>query len=674
MDEKPGGSGTARNVAVIIAHGVGEGDPGYPAAALSDTLTKCGGFRCDDEVRVRHLPDPNAPGQQENRTFPVFISSGQIASGQRITFAELYWADLTKIGPSRFDAILGFFRIVFESHHFIDAMLQRHKGAGPKVLRQLLLFASWILRAPIIGLVITTSALFWAALYVLPRAVEIITEAALFGIVSGIVFLLSASVLIWSVRRGDETWYDPTAWTALIAGIIALAFAGLWYADVVVLSGCPGMPGQPPDCRQNFVDAVYNLLSYLWRFWGAIVLLSFLVAIWVWWRRRASAEAPPVLTALGVVLLQFVLWTAIVGTAVMPLIYRAEEVKGINALRLASPALTAAAETDPSAKRLLNVVPWDPKKSEWIDRVSFGYGFNGFMILCVVCVGALTHLRRYLLARRRVRNKGMDVGEMPRMVVGRWILGVLMVVTFLQALYLLLRIEPEDLALPFEGMFAPLAADVKDLATRWKHTILAIGWISTLSLPVLASFRLGNFVHIARDLIDHQYSRRRASMLTRRSRDRESWPRRARIQSRLLTLLDEVVRKGQFDQAIFVVHSQGSVIAFDYLKEAAPDNKELGGLKPDIVTLGSPLAHLYQHYFVDYVGLEADVTALRTNIGRWINLYRVDDYIGTSIPLGPEAGIRNEEIGLGGHTDYWKEDRLGRVILDIATTRPGQAA
>jgi hypothetical protein len=138
-----------------------------------------------------------------------------------------------------------------------------------------------------------------------------------------------------------------------------------------------------------------------------------------------------------------------------------------------------------------------------------------------------------------------------------------------------------------------------------------------------------------------------------------------------MSLLDEVVRKGRFDHVIFVVHSQGSVIAFDYLKEAAPQNKELGGLKPDIVTLGSPLAHLYQYYFFEYGALDDDVRALRSNIGRWVNLYRVDDYIGSDIVLGPETGIENEELGPGGHTDYWKEDRLARVVLDLAAAPAG---
>src|SRR5262249_27104045 len=140
------------------------------------------------------------------------------------------------------------------------------------------------------------------------------------------------------------------------------------------------------DCRQTYVDAIYQILSYLWGLWGAVILLCFVIAaviVFAWRRARVDGKPPPVFASLGVILLQFVLWTAIVGTGVMPLLYRAEEIKGINVLKQADSqsALSAWAEKDPSAKKLLKVVAWDPHKSQWIDRVAFGYGFNGVMIL-----------------------------------------------------------------------------------------------------------------------------------------------------------------------------------------------------------------------------------------------------------------------------------------------------
>jgi protein-S-isoprenylcysteine O-methyltransferase Ste14 len=673
MSDTSGTGNRSHNIVVIIAHGVGEADPGYAATTLGATLGKCAGFRSDGAAQVRYLPDVNLPERQLERTFPVFIGSGQLTNGDRMTFAELYWADVAKIGPGRINTILGLFRVIFESHHLIDGMLNRNNGLGVRLLRHLLLIASWMLRGPIIGLVVNTSALFWAALYILPKRAEWLGEPILFALVSVTVFLVSLSLLIWAARRRDATWYDPTSWTALFAVILFGAFLAVRYWNFSLVD-CPPASSEPTDCGQSYVDAVYKVLHYFWGFWGAMILLCFALAgsLALAWRRRGTwNDSPPIFTALGVVLLQFVLWTAILGTAVMPFLYRAEEVKGITALKKAIPS--AEAVTDTYAKRLLNVTTWDPERSRWIDRVAFGYGFNGVMIAAILAAGALTHLRRNRLARRSISDPTIDARKMPRIVVGPWILGILLLMTFCQAVYLLVSVQI------WEGVFiSPLADAVQsfvlNIVSGWKHTVLAVGWLSTLTLPFLAGAALSNPIHIVRDLIDYQYSRRRASILTRlrSSRDPEHWPRRARIHARLLRLLDELVRNTRADHVIFAVHSQGSVIAFDYLREASPANHELGGLRPDLVSFGSPLTHLYEHYFFEYADLKGYVQRLHDGIGRWINLYRIDDYIGTQIGDDWEMGIENRQIGLGGHTDYWKEEILGQTILDLLAGRAAE--
>jgi hypothetical protein len=102
----------------------------------------------------------------------------------------------------------------------------------------------------------------------------------------------------------------------------------------------------------------------------------------------------------------------------------------------------------------------------------------------------------------------------------------------------------------------------------------------------------------------------------------------------------------------------------------ASGNKELGGLKPDLITFGSPLGHLYQHYFFEYANLPSRIATLRNGIGRWINLYRIDDYIGTQIGRTTDQTIRNEQLGPGGHIGYWRADRVAQVVVDLATSPP----
>lgn len=657
-------SSRPRNIAMVVAHGVGEAEPGYAVATLSNTLSSCAGVGRDAELRVRHLIDPSAPAQQWDRTFPVSMSQCRLASGHQLTLAELYWADLTKIGPSRMDAVLGFFRIIFEAHHFVDGMLGG-RDRGSRLLRQVLLTASWMLRGPLIGLVISTAALLWTSLYVVPEWVGHY-EALWFGGTLAVVAAIGVAILVWAIRRRDESWYDPVVWTALISAAMCVFFFGLHYSGVSLASPCPQIAGRLPDCRQPYLDAVYNILGFSWQLLGGLLLASIIIAIFVDVRARKTrhARTVPLFTAIGVVMLQFILWSALLGTALMPFVYRAEEVKGINEV-IKNARFATEAKIHASAQRLLNVAAWDAGASEWIDRIAFGYGFNGLMIFGLLLVALITHLRRQWLAQKSTWDAGLSAGDLPRMVVGKWIVAILVALGTLQALYLLrIDVAVANLLGP---AFASMDNPAAQFAMQWKRAIIASGWMATLSLPLLASTRVGNFVHIARDLIDHQYSRRRASMLTqlRKSRHAEHWPRRARIQGRFIALLEELSRQGKFDAVIFVMHSQGSVVAFDYLRDQQGMSQMPCGVCPDLVTIGSPLGHLYEHYFLEYANLSTDVGTLQASVGRWVNLYRIDDYIGREVAQCPGSPIHNEQLPRGGHTDYWREERLAHVLIDL---------
>jgi hypothetical protein len=179
-----------------------------------------------------------------------------------------------------------------------------------------------------------------------------------------------------------------------------------------------------------------------------------------------------------------------------------------------------------------------------------------------------------------------------------------------------------------------------------------------------------NAVHIARDLIDHQYGPHRGRVLAQR-RDRRlpaavRWPRRERIRQRLLQLLAALAKRGGYDRIIFLAHSQGSVVIYDYLKGAADyANNEVSGTKPFVITFGSPLGHLYQRYFREYAGLEPSLERLSRCTGRWINLYRIDDYIGVWLGEIDGDSVENCPMDPGGHVDYWREKTLAETIIRI---------
>ena len=85
-----------------------------------------------------------------------------------------------------------------------------------------------------------------------------------------------------------------------------------------------------------------------------------------------------------------------------------------------------------------------------------------------------------------------------------------------------------------------------------------------------------------------------------------------------------------------------------------------------LLTFGSPFTHLYEHYFpLLYAGLpRGRWTNLQVVLKTWVNVFRLDDYVGTDI-AAPTAGTapgswpRNVPLEPGlrlqGHTRYWEQ-------------------
>lgn len=201
------------------------------------------------------------------------------------------------------------------------------------------------------------------------------------------------------------------------------------------------------------------------------------------------------------------------------------------------------------------------------------------------------------------------------------------------------------------------------------NVTMSIAWGLALLFPLLLGTGFNNAVHIARDLIDHQYGPQRGRVLGIR-RDRRlsyaaRWPRRERIRVRLERLLAALAKRHNYDRVVFLAHSQGSVVIFDYLREAGKiAGPTLAPDKTDIITFGSPLGHIYQHYFQEYAGLAPELERMCRRTNRWINLYRIDDYIGVWIG-SPGGAIDNRAMDPGGHIDYWHEEKLAAAILEV---------
>lgn len=173
-------------------------------------------------------------------------------------------------------------------------------------------------------------------------------------------------------------------------------------------------------------------------------------------------------------------------------------------------------------------------------------------------------------------------------------------------------------------------------------------------------------IGIAKDIVIY-FVRRSAPRVTD-LRGLNVHPLRNRIQDRLVDTLVLLLRSEQPDEVVIVSHSQGTVIKVEALRGGRlHTHLKAEGVKEydiDLVTMGSHTSHLYGFYFTKEFDLKStepskDVT---DGINKWVNIYRVDDFVGTEVE-GPNSSFPiNEWVPAKGHTGYWTDDSVLRHL------------
>src|SRR5205807_741334 len=104
--------------------------------------------------------------------------------------------------------------------------------------------------------------------------------------------------------------------------------------------------------------------------------------------------------------------------------------------------------------------------------------------------------------------------------------------------------------------------------------------------------------------------------------------------ARFRAVLERILQVERPTYLTILAHSQGTMIALSGLaeKHLQPELAELREV--NLVTFGSPLSHLYQHYFPhQYPPLNRSPEG-KLACSRWVNLFRIDDFVGTHIDGG----------------------------------------
>lgn len=160
------------------------------------------------------------------------------------------------------------------------------------------------------------------------------------------------------------------------------------------------------------------------------------------------------------------------------------------------------------------------------------------------------------------------------------------------------------------------------------------------------------------------------------------WMRR-RIQDRMRVLVAELLRDEEPDELLIIAHSQGTMIAADVIEMEGRGWLEFskGKLtKIGLVTMGSPLRHVYSTYFKRSFPLVQDRPNLQSRenggvLSDWTNIFRIDDFIGTYIAddtatdSGEDCSAqwpREIPVPRNGHTMYWVDMNVSPHLRRLA--------
>ncbi|HYH67671.1 MAG TPA: hypothetical protein VD866_23440, partial [Urbifossiella sp.] len=159
----------------------------------------------------------------------------------------------------------------------------------------------------------------------------------------------------------------------------------------------------------------------------------------------------------------------------------------------------------------------------------------------------------------------------------------------------------------------------------------------------------------------------------------DPFPIRAAIQRRVARVVSYFADQanaatGEDWRLVIVCHSQGTMAVLECLNDARVyDSNKKPALEAfesvRLVTMGSPFSHIYQHYFhhlypslgdaVRWGTLQANIKSKPGN--RWLNVYRVDDYVGRKVEA--TGLVVNEVVEHFGHTNYWSDGKVMDVLV-----------
>jgi len=634
------------HTAVLVVHGVGDPNPGDALRDLSSALTSVEHLDLKlGDIEFHSLRDRSTP--DTNRLydfFPMALREGHCGS-QPIVFAEVFWGQVGALPRSVVGVIRGLFSLIFGLQSIMSGNRRTDHPKGLEALiTNLGTFGAHVLRGPIF-------------------AINVLMLFATIAFAAYNKWLASGAVAV-----GANATQTSGEWKVVISGIVATVALGIW---VLLRAKRPkGFKG---------IHEMEDYKVFGWSCIGASLawpLIGVITSATNWQDWSLAAGFP--------LLLFFTLVSLCLFAAVLLHVFIISFKLKTQAIRHSLSAKTLAFAIQFGLWSAVVPVLWLTVFAlfEKLDLKLPGVNLVELFHQNVPAEGlqwlaggavTLAFIATWYLREKRFPTWRLIIGWLVQIsIIAGTFYGVL------ASLKMLLNSASLKSYLPDAWYGTMSWVPVPDDIIMWLQNnepqFIALLVVVLASSAVMSGLRAG--LDVANDVTN--YLRYNIVFYKRNygSTDGKSVNEGLRpIRGKFNEVLRFVFSNYQIKTLFIVSHSLGTVIALDELAHSnfGQRREDLQKLDIRIVTMGTPISHLFQHYFPvaypDWDNLKY-WGELKLRIKRWLNLYRRNDFVGTRVIMNPEDPfynvLRQVEVRKdGGHTNYWRDRKVVNLIASF---------
>jgi hypothetical protein len=642
----------------LVVHGIGEQRPGETLDDLVGSLVQNQPYSVDSTVRyLRDDKDKDAEVKNRNiKRFPCNIRRVQNETYSN-SFAEVYWADLSRGGANRITALFDLFRTTLGLGYIAIANAEEYANGITESKKYTLALTHIVVGAihgpaAVISVLVGMMALVFYGISKLfsffgisPNSSQNIEEVL--AIVLTGCLAIFASNFLWIKFKGHLfrtflKWLKWFGWGNIGLGLIAFIFS-----DTIVKIGKYFNPkcGDAGFCTitayAEFTTVILGLT------WVSILFATCSIMVIQWYNTFNNKHTDELTSKEGAdsrcllpetCILMSVLWMVLASTAW--LVY-AGILKNLPAWDLLDLNVDLFLQKSLS----LSVVAW-------------------FILFCVVGASLYVHFCKRAKWSKAFQLDAEKSKAIERLVLNKTIARTLQFCGL--ALAIIITIVCLAILAHMHGFVgsnektADMMNTVMDLMK--KGVVISGFFASAASAAFLIWWNIiGMGIGIIKDIIGY-------FAFQKNDDGSRTYFLRDEINHRFDTVLRTLIETENVTDVTVVSHSQGTVLALECLGrstclEGLAKNKRP---KISLVTMGSPSQYIYNQYFQNAFDLDSKRLGTANTVGSWLNIHRADDFVGLDIEpvnVGKNAKPKNIEVPPGGHTGYWSDPLVRNVLI-----------